>query len=451
MTPGFPAVAVARHFALTLRLNFRSRQAILYGFVMPVLFLLSFGAIFRGDTPLLRHEMGQLLTISILGGACFGLPTALVSERERGLWRRYRLLPASLASLLVSTVLARLVLLALAALLQVGLARLVYGTPLPVNPGHTLLAFLFVAFAFLGLGLVVAAVADDVPAVQALGQCLFLPMIMLGGVGVPLDVLPVWAQAVAGFMPGRYAVETLQRSISDPRGLSGMGFALAALAVIGASSLAVGTRLFRWDSGQRAARSGWAVAALALVAWIAVGAAASALGRVSPVTLEDADYRSVTAAQMKAITYDDLPGDSELATRLAPVLKGQAALRMEGFRGELALWAPGLEPDRGQVARNLLSVAAIADLSANLREAEIARVVFDLLQARCPREELKRILAWIILSPEAGSVVLSAPELGLRQRPPEAVIRQRVQLYAKKLLGRLVGSISDGEQGRSPG
>ena len=49
----------------------------------------------------------------------------------------------------------------------------------PVTP------FTLVAFAFLGLGLVIAMLADNVPAVQALGQCLFLPMLIIGGIAVP--------------------------------------------------------------------------------------------------------------------------------------------------------------------------------------------------------------------------------------------------------------------------
>ena len=47
-----------------------------------------------------------VLDVTALGGACFGLPTTLVSERERGVWRRYRLTPASTWTLLTSTVVA---------------------------------------------------------------------------------------------------------------------------------------------------------------------------------------------------------------------------------------------------------------------------------------------------------------------------------------------------------
>src|SRR3954466_15188826 len=138
------------HLALTLRLNFRSKQAIVYGYVVPIFFLLAFGSVFRSSKPPLRHEMGQLLTITILGGACFGLPTGMVSERERGVWRRYRLLPTAIGGIITSAMIGRLVIVISAGLLQIVLARVMYGTPWPDHPWALCVAFLFVCFAFLG-------------------------------------------------------------------------------------------------------------------------------------------------------------------------------------------------------------------------------------------------------------------------------------------------------------
>jgi len=96
-----------------------------------------------------------------------------------------------------------------------------------------------------------------------------------------------------------------------------------------------------------------------------------------------------------------------------------------------------------QAARNLLSVAAIADISADPHEAEIGRIVFDELQTRHKHAELRRILAWVILNPGEGAVVNQAPELGLARHPPEVVVRERSALYARKYLGRLLGKIRD--------
>src|SRR6185503_16901209 len=123
--------------------------------------------------------------------------------------------------------------------------------------------------------------ADNVPAVQALGQCIFLPMLIIGGVAVQLASLPIWAQHVSAFFPGRYAVEAIQASVTG-RGLMGSRFSLLALGLIGAAGCLAGAKLFRWDAQQRfAARVGklWILPALA--AWVAVGLLAEWRGRIA--------------------------------------------------------------------------------------------------------------------------------------------------------------------------
>ncbi len=190
------------HLLLTLKLNFRSTQAIIYGYVVPIFFLIAFGVVF-GTKPPLQREMGALITVTVLGGACFGMPTAMVAERERGVWRRYRLLPTAIGGIILSAMVVRFIIVLSAAILQIVLACLILKTPWPEHPLGMFGAFVFVCFSFLGLGLIIAMVADNVPAVQALGQAIFLPMIMIGGVGVPLEMLPAWVQHVAAFFPGR--------------------------------------------------------------------------------------------------------------------------------------------------------------------------------------------------------------------------------------------------------
>src|SRR6188472_2718700 len=146
---------------MSLRLYFRNTMALIYGYLFPAIFLVAFWVLYRYDrVPLVRH-MGELLTIAVLGGACFGLPTTIVSERERGVWRRYRLTPVPTLNVVGSTVLARYVILITAGLLQVALA-MAFGMPLPHHPAQLFVAFTCVAFAFMGLGLVIAMLADNV-------------------------------------------------------------------------------------------------------------------------------------------------------------------------------------------------------------------------------------------------------------------------------------------------
>jgi ABC-2 type transport system permease protein len=429
-----------RHFVLSMQLSFRNPQGIVYGYLVPVIFLLAFGGVFRADDPPLLARMGQILTITILGGACFGLPTLLVAEREQGIWQRYRLLPVPAGWLVVSSMLARLVFVASSVLVQVALARAIFGTPLPPHPGAAAIAFLFVAGAFLGIGLLIAALADNVPAVQALGQCIFLPMIMLGGVGVPLSVLPLWAQRVAGFMPGRYAVEALQPCFDPSAGFPVAGFRLGALAVIGLAAGIAGVKLFRWEAGRRGASARWWVTA-ALASWAAVGAAAWQSGQLRPVLPESAAWTNLTEAQIAEISFDGLPPDNDLVATLAPSNLDPA--QTADIASKLAAWRPAKLDDAGQSIRNLVALAAIADLSADPRESTLARQVFRHIRATFDPAAARQALAWIILSPEDGQVARKAPEMGLFRHPPERLVRQRSVIYAKKFLGRLTGKLPD--------
>ena len=97
-------------------------MALIYSYLFPTIFLVAFWVLYRYETPPLVRHMGELLTVTILGGACFGLPTTMVSERERGVWRRYRLTPVPHVHVVASTVVARYLLLLIAGLLQLVLA-----------------------------------------------------------------------------------------------------------------------------------------------------------------------------------------------------------------------------------------------------------------------------------------------------------------------------------------
>jgi ABC-2 type transport system permease protein len=429
-----------RHLLLSMQLTFRNPQGMVYGYLVPVIFLLAFGGVFRADDPPLLARMGQILTITILGGACFGLPTLLVAEREQGIWQRYRLLPIPAGWLIVSSTLARLVFVASSVLVQIALARAIFGTPLPSHPAAAALAFLFVAAAFLGIGLLIAALADNVPAVQALGQCIFLPMIMLGGVGVPLSVLPLWAQRVAGFMPGRYAVEVLQPCFDTSPAFSVAGFRLGALTIIGLAAGISGVKLFRWETGRRSGSARWWVTA-ALTSWAAVGAVAWQTGQLQPVLPETAAWTTLTEAQIAEIQFDGLPADNDLVAALAP--SSQDPSLTGDLAAKLAAWRPAKLDDSGQSIRNLVSLAAIADLSADPRESALARLVFRQITNSFEPAVTRQALAWIILSPEDGQIARKAPELGLFRHPPERLVRQRSLIYARKYLGRLLGKLPD--------
>lgn len=481
--------ALLTHLGLSLRLHFRNRMALLYGYLFPLIFLVAFWVLYRHEKiPLLRH-MGELLTVAVLGGACFGLPTTLVGERERGVWRRYRLTPVPTWAIVTSTVLARYGIVLTAGLLQVG-AALLLGMTWPEHPFDLWVAFSLVSFAFIGLGLVIATLADNVPAVQALGQCIFLPMLIIGGVAVQLASLPLWAQHVSAFFPGRYAVEALQACVTG-RGVGGARFSLLALGLVGFAGCLAGAKLFRWDAQQRfAARSGklWLLPALA--AWVAVGLLAEWRGRVAiPVDKEVAPAPAVAPkaeatvptpavvappaavapppervltpppppkpepvwAKLSAKDTDTLdfnvPPDQGIVSPFAApdelpedFMKDQ----VESVRSKIATWPPGADGDELRCVRNLLYVAAVPDAIQMPVERYLPRVVYEHLIDTYPKEKLIKILTYIVLHPEEGPVIDDISDLGIEGAAGDPMlVRERAYLYALKFILRLTGKIQE--------
>jgi len=445
--------------AVSLKLNFRNRMAILYGYLFPLLFLVGFWSIYRNDPVPLALHVGQFLTVTILGSACFGLPTTIVSERERGVWRRYVLAPVGRWVFVMGTLLSRSVLLLTSALLQLALA-FAFGLPVPAHPLGLLIAFAAASAAFLAIGMVIAMLVDNVPAVQALGQCIFLPMLMIGGVAVPLQSLPQWAQHISAFFPGRYAVEAMQRSATGS-GIAAAGFDLLALLVIAAASTIAAIAMFRWDKAFRPKR-GWLFLALGM--WLAVGAIAEMRG---PVTLQadtrDAgpptnyaaapsapkpSWQDVTDADIDGVAFSRLPPDEGI---ISPVSRSdevpdpaiQPAL--DRIRDALPHWTPGTVADPVQRARNLLAIAAVPDiLQMEQVERFVPRLVFARLQAVIPPRDLPKILYWIAMHPDDGddNAIHQLGEFGLPDiSGPAKPVRGRIMLYAFKLLGRLSGHL----------
>ena len=219
---------------------------------------------------------------------------------------------------------------------------------------------------------------------------------------------------------------------------------MIALVVIGTAAGGAGLKLFRWESGRRVNRSTFAWLVIALLAWVAVGLTATATGRLDPVQPDAVAYESITEDQINQITYEGLPGDNELVTRLSPTFKpDKTPERAHTFAHQLKTWSLSYAEDPGQAVRNLLSVAAIADIGADLREAEIGRVVFDELRARYDNDQLCHMLAWVILRPNDGQVIIRVPELRLRRNLSESMVRERCVLYANKYLGRLLRKLPD--------
>ena len=84
----------------------RNRAFFFFSFVMPLIFL--FGAVFmsgKSSASWVGYILGAVLTLTVMG-SFWGLSVQLVTFREQGILRRFRLAPIGAGPLLASSILS---------------------------------------------------------------------------------------------------------------------------------------------------------------------------------------------------------------------------------------------------------------------------------------------------------------------------------------------------------
>ena len=149
------------------------------------------------------------------------------------------------------------------------------------------------------------------------------------------------------------------------------------------------------------------------------------------------------------LIFSRLPPDEGVVTPIARSDEEpdeRIAAQLEKIQNGLPLWAPGKVADPVQRVRNLLYVAAVPDVfQMTDLEKFIPLVIFEHIQLEIPRDNLIKILYWIALHPFDGDdkAVDELRPLGLNNGPADMQeTRDRLSVYAVKLLGRITGKIT---------
>lgn len=236
---------------IDLKLTFRDRQAIFWNYLFPLFFLFLFATIFgRGNPKGVSQLMPGMLCISAMAGGFFGLSVGLVSLRERGTLRRYRLAPIHPWLIISSQIVSNFVVALSTLLLQLALAKLIYHIEIVGSFWDMMIMLSVGTLAFLSLGFIVASVAESVKVALVLGNILFYPLMFLGGATLPTQMLSPTLQKFSRLLPSNFMVEGLGRIMVDGDALGSVLVHLAVLAVTFPLALFIAAQLFRWESSE---------------------------------------------------------------------------------------------------------------------------------------------------------------------------------------------------------
>jgi ABC-2 type transport system permease protein len=216
-------------FRRQVRLILREPAFLTFALLQPILYLVLFG-------PLLTHlpadtltggsgtggsgaggtanayrffVPGLLIQLALFGSTFVGF--AIISEWRAGVIERFRVTPVSRLSILAGRVLRDVVALTLQSIVLI-LAGVAFGLRAPV--AAILLSFPFVICVAIGLASVSYAVAlllKSEDSFAPLINSVVVPLLLLSGVMLPLNLGPGWLQGIARISPFKYIIGAMRQ------------------------------------------------------------------------------------------------------------------------------------------------------------------------------------------------------------------------------------------------
>src|SRR5215203_1747387 len=217
-------VLATRESGNVLRSFWRNRSGAFFTILLPVMFLVLFGAINRDGTVQLDPHGPQIgyttffapgmLGMAIMAGTFVGLVIGLTIMRDNGQLKRLRGTPLPPWAFFCGQVVSRLVLVAVEAVLVLGLGRLLFNVSLPP---------------------------------PALANAAYLPLLFLSGAWFPISGLPHWLASLADAFPLAPMLDGMRQALIFGHGPGAIWPDLRKLLAWLVVGLLVSLRTFRWE------------------------------------------------------------------------------------------------------------------------------------------------------------------------------------------------------------
>jgi len=244
-------------FRRQVRLVLRNPAFLTIGLLQPILYLVLFGPLLAnlpagslsggsgtsGTANAYRFFVpGLLIQLALFGSTFVGF--AIISDWRSGVIERYRVTPVSRVAILAGRVLRDVAMLIIQSIILI-VAGLAFGlrAPLPA----VLMGFVYIVLVAIGLASVSYAVALTLKSEDAFApliNSIIVPLVLLSGIMLPLNLGPGWLQGIARISPFRYIIDAMRQAYAghyfDTIVVEGLAVAVGLAAVL----MWLGSRVF---------------------------------------------------------------------------------------------------------------------------------------------------------------------------------------------------------------
>ncbi|MBB5937929.1 ABC transporter permease [Streptomyces zagrosensis] len=233
----------------------RDKATLFFTFAFPLLFLVVFGLIFRGQDveetgrPYIGYIAPGVLSWGVGNAAVFGVAFTLMQWRADDLLRLIRMTPVRLSSVIGSRYVIALVIGVVQSVLFIVVALLpLFGLELDATWPLAVPVLVLGITAFVVIGAVVGTFADTPEAVAAIANFLMVPMAFLSGSFFPLDAMPGWMQSISWVLPLRYLNDGISGALSGSASAGELTVDCAGLIGFTLIFGAIAVKTFKWSN-----------------------------------------------------------------------------------------------------------------------------------------------------------------------------------------------------------
>ena len=195
---------------LNLILNLRSKELLIYYYVVPLGFYLFMGGVFTSITPESNQTIIQTMSVfSIIMGGVMGSPYPIVEFYHSDIKKAYQVGHIPLWTVVVCNFISALFHLLVMSMIILISAPLIFKAQLPMNLGLYFLDLLLFIIISLLIGTVFGLVCKSSSKMAMATQFVFLPSLMLSGIMFPSSMLPSFLQQLGRIFPATWGYELM--------------------------------------------------------------------------------------------------------------------------------------------------------------------------------------------------------------------------------------------------
>jgi ABC-2 type transport system permease protein len=244
--PSFAALTW-RQYRLERRMFWRNPTAAFFNFLVPLLFLALFGAIFSANQKNLNVIVPGIAGMSVLSTTFSALAYNMTFLREQGILKRMHGTPMPSGAYLLGIAGNAVMNTALQIVLITLAGRLFFGIGWPKDVLELVVFVALGVLCFASLGVALSHLIPNFESAAAYVNAIFLPVIFVSGVFYDANKVPRFLKGIAEALPLKHLIDGLSGAMVKGVGLDDHVAALGVLAFWTVIGSALAVRGFSWE------------------------------------------------------------------------------------------------------------------------------------------------------------------------------------------------------------